>query len=321
VSDWLFDSRTGCRFRRAGLWLIALSVIVVAAAHWWTPRGDGYLHAAHVLLRKLFLVPVVLAAIWFNLRGALLAAAGVTLLYAPHVMLQWSGVYAENMNQLSEIVTIWVTAGIAGILVTREKSALANEAKAYRGAIRALVAALDAREHDTEQHSERVCAYALRLADEMGVNGRQRRALALGALLHDVGKIGVPDRILLKPDRLTDDEWRQMREHPEVGKRILSTVPFLDEALEIVHAHHERYDGSGYPRGLAGSQIPLGARIFAVADVYDALTSNRPYRSAISPREARLEIERGAGGQFDPRVVRALRRIPTEDWCGTQRRT
>ncbi|HUU96682.1 MAG TPA: HD-GYP domain-containing protein [Phycisphaerae bacterium] len=259
-------------------------------------------------------MPVVLAAVWFNLRGALVTAGTVALLYVPHVALQWGGQRAENINQLGEIVTIALAATVAGILVSREKRALGELAAAYRGTARALVAALDAREHDTERHSERVCAYAVRLADELEVSPEQRRSIALGGLLHDIGKIGVPDSILLKPGRLTDDEWHFIRKHPELGKQILASVPFLQSAIDIVHCHHERFDGGGYPRSLAGEEIPLGARIFAVADVYDALTTARPYRRPDSCESARREIEKGIGSHFDPQVVAAFQRIPPAEW-------
>lgn len=294
--------------------IVALLVLAVAAGHWWTPRGDGELHALHVLLRKLFLLPVVLAAIWFNLRGAVSAAGAVTLLYAPHVALQWAGDLAENINQLGEIFTVWITAGLAGVLVRREKSALMARTKAYHGAVRALVAALDAREHDTGRHSERVCTYAVRIGKEMGLGPAALRSLALGALLHDIGKIGVSDTILLKTGRLSDDEWRSMREHPQLGARILNSTPFLHDAVQVVRFHHERFDGKGYPCGLAGNQIPLAARIFAVADVYDALTTKRPYREPLSRAEALRQIEGGSGTQFDPEVVASFVRMPAPEW-------
>jgi putative nucleotidyltransferase with HDIG domain len=293
---------------------IAWLVLLVTSAHWWTPRGGDYLHVTHVVLRKLYILPVVLAAGWFNLRGAIVTAGIVTMLYIPHVVLQWQGATRENVNQAGEIATLWITAGLSGVFIGREKAALARLAAAYRGTVKALVAALDAREHDTEQHSERVRAYGLRLADELRISTVDRQSLALGALLHDIGKIGVPDAILLKPGRLTKDEWRRMREHPDLGRRIVTSVPFLKDAIQVVHHHHERFDGSGYPEGLAGAEIPIGARIFAVADVFDALTSVRPYREPAAYVDARQEIESGAGTLFDPNVVVAFCRVPAEEW-------
>ena len=276
--------------------------------------GEAYLHAIHISLRKLYLLPVVLAAIWFDLRAALLTAGAVTLLYAPHVIWQWGGQRAENINQAGEVVTIWVTAAIAGVFVGAEKGALRRLAGAYEGVVKALVAALDMREHDTELHSLRVRAYTLRLSEELGVEAGERRIYALAALLHNIGKIGVPDAILLKSGRLNDDEWSRIREHPALGQRILEPVRFLNEAKGIVYAHHEKYDGTGYPRGLAGTDIPHGARIFAVADVFDALMSARPYKDAMTYAEARREIEGGRAKHFDAEVVDAFLRVAPAEW-------
>jgi putative nucleotidyltransferase with HDIG domain len=293
---------------------VALLAVAVTAAHSWTPQGQDFLYAIHISLRKLYLLPVVLAAIWFDLRAAMLTAGAVTLLYVPHVVWQWSGEHAENLNQAGEVVTIWLTAAIASVLVGAVKGALRRLAGAYEGIVKALVAALDMREHDTELHSLRVRAYTLRLAQELGIEGDERRVYALAALLHDIGKIGVPDAVLLKRGRLTDDEWECIREHPALGRRILEPVRFLSEAQEIVYAHHEKYDGTGYPRGLAGTDIPRGARIFAVADVFDALTCARPYKDAMSYAEARREIERNKAAHFDPEVVDAFLRIDPAEW-------
>lgn len=180
--------------------------------------------------------------------------------------------------------------------------------------LEALVRALDAREHETSCHSLRVQCYAVRLAHEFGIEGDALVELARGALLHDIGKIGISDTILLKPGRLTEAEWVEMRKHPVIGYQILCGVKFLGDAALMVQAHHERYDGKGYPQGLQGEQIPLAARIFAIIDTYDAMTSDRPYRKARPVEEAREEIRRQSGTQFDPAVVERFLRIPQEDW-------
>jgi response regulator RpfG family c-di-GMP phosphodiesterase len=180
---------------------------------------------------------------------------------------------------------------------------------AYASTLYALVAALDAREHETSDHSQRVVRYTLAIAEQLGVPSSQRPDIARGALLHDVGKIGVPDAILLKTGPLSPDEWVEMRRHPQTGHTILKSIPFLQVPAEILLTHHERFDGTGYPRGLAGDAIPLGARIFAVADTLDAITSDRPYRKGATVAAAREEIARCAGTQFDPRCVEAFLRI------------
>ncbi|HSC94443.1 MAG TPA: HD-GYP domain-containing protein [Burkholderiales bacterium] len=167
----------------------------------------------------------------------------------------------------------------------------------------ALVAALDAREHETGLHSKRVACHTLVLARRFTADPRELRQVYVGALLHDIGKIGIPDSILLKEGTLTNAEWRVMRTHPEIGHRILAHAPVLAEAAELVLNHEERFDGSGYPRGLAGRAIPLWARLFAVIDTLDAMTSDRPYRKGLSYDAARAEIERLSGTQFDPQAV------------------
>ncbi|MBI5052702.1 MAG: diguanylate cyclase, partial [Chloroflexi bacterium] len=174
----------------------------------------------------------------------------------------------------------------------------------------ALAAALDARDKETEGHSRRVVAYTLAIARRMNLTQQELDTIRRGALLHDIGKIGVPDAILLKAGPLTEEERAVMRRHPEWGQRILSGIPFLDVAAEIVCTHQERWDGGGYPRQLKGEAIPLGARVFAVADTYDAITSDRPYRAGRSYSIARAEIEAGSGTQFDPRAVEIFLQIP-----------
>jgi HD-GYP domain-containing protein (c-di-GMP phosphodiesterase class II) len=178
---------------------------------------------------------------------------------------------------------------------------------AYTGTLESLVTALDVRDQETKGHSVRVAQHSLDIAKLLGI-GDEEELLTIyrGALMHDVGKIGIPDAILLKPDKLTEEEWEFMRRHPALGYRILAQVPYLRPAAKIVLAHHERWDGFGYPRGLRGEEIPLGARIFAVCDTYDAIISDRPYRRGQSPDAALAEILRCAGSQFDPQVVEAF---------------
>ncbi|MGB8929976.1 MAG: HD domain-containing phosphohydrolase [Anaeromyxobacteraceae bacterium] len=183
---------------------------------------------------------------------------------------------------------------------TAELSAALREIEtAYANTLSALVAALDAREHETSDHSQRVVRYTLAVAGRMGFRDCDFPDLSRGALLHDIGKIGVPDAILLKPGALTQEEWVEMRKHPQIGFTILQPIPFLTVPAQIVLAHQERIDGGGYPGGLAGDSIPIGARIFSIADTFDAITSNRPYRRGAPVEAAREEIRRCRGSQFD----------------------
>jgi response regulator RpfG family c-di-GMP phosphodiesterase len=197
----------------------------------------------------------------------------------------------------------------------REKTAELSRAlrvleATYSQTLWTLVAALDAREHETGDHSQRVVRYSLAVARKLGLPAHDLPDLGRGALLHDIGKIGVPDSILLKVSKLSQDEWRVMRRHPEIGHDILKSIAFLEPSAALVLAHQERFDGNGYPRGLAGEAIPIAARIFAIADSYDAMTSDRPYRKALAPEHARAEIARCAGTQFDPRCTEAFLSIP-----------
>jgi putative nucleotidyltransferase with HDIG domain len=184
----------------------------------------------------------------------------------------------------------------------------------YDDTLQALGAALDLRDNETAGHSNRVTRYCLELARRMGCAGDQLKNIERGAYLHDIGKIGTPDAILLKPGKLNEPERAVMQQHAQVGYELVSKIEFLQEAAEIVYCHQERFDGSGYPRGLAGDAIPLGARIFAVADTFDAMTSNRPYRAALTLGAAIDEIRRESGRQFDPRVVEVLCSIPPSVW-------
>ena len=185
---------------------------------------------------------------------------------------------------------------------------------AYRSTLKALTAALETRDSETHGHSERVVSYSLRLGSEYGLNSEQMKALEFGSLLHDIGKIGVPDSILRKPAKLTEEEWVRMREHPLHGQQILRGIEFLQGAARVVAQHHEKWDGTGYPLGLRGEDIDINARIFAVADAFDAITSDRVYRRGKSYEAAAQELDDWAGRQFDPKVVDAFHRVPKEDW-------
>lgn len=181
-----------------------------------------------------------------------------------------------------------------------------GEGAVYLALAEALAAALDAREHETGLHSKRVACHTLVLARRFTADEALLQQVYWGALLHDLGKIGIPDAILLKHGSLTREEWQIMRTHPDIGYRILSAVPFMATAAGIVLAHEERFDGTGYPKGLRGEEIPLWARLFAIIDTLDAMTSDRPYRKGLSFETAQKEILRMAGTQFDPAAVEAF---------------
>lgn len=189
----------------------------------------------------------------------------------------------------------------------------------YDQTLSALMSALDARDRETEGHSNRVSRLACMMGEALGLNGPQLKALERGSLLHDIGKIGISDTILHKPGKLTDDEWKIMRTHPDIGARIIERIPFLQECMPVVHSHHERWDGSGYPQGLKADDIPLQARIFAVADVFDALTSKRSYRKTSKPEDAVTYLREQANILFDPNIVEILATLPYAEFIQTDK--
>jgi len=194
------------------------------------------------------------------------------------------------------------------------REALSQIERTYDHTLEVLGAAIDLRDSPTAGHSRRVFLYSIEIAKRMGGLEQQMRNIAMGAWLHDIGKLAISDAILLKPGPLTDNEREIMERHAQIGYDLVKGIPFLAEAAEIIFAHHERCDGSGYPRGLKAREIPAGARIFAVADTFDAMTSDRPYRRALPFRASREVIERGAGTMYDPQVADVFLNIPEETW-------
>ena len=191
----------------------------------------------------------------------------------------------------------------------RERARAQQLRRSYKATVRALANAVEARDAYTGKHAGRVAAYGLEIAWAAGIDVADEPQMEFGFLLHDIGKVGVPDSILFKPAALSPDEFSCVADHAEIGYEILRHVDFLDEATLVVRHHHERWDGMGYPDGLKGEQIPLAARVFAVADTLDALTTDRPYRAAVGWEQARAEILQAAGTQFDPTVIAAYHAI------------
>jgi putative nucleotidyltransferase with HDIG domain len=183
----------------------------------------------------------------------------------------------------------------------------------YEKAMEGWIRALDLRDQETEDHSMRVAHAAGKLAESMGMDEDDLHCLHIGALLHDIGKMSIPDSILFKPGPLTDAEWEIMQQHPQTACAWLEAIDYLRPALDIPYSHHERWDGSGYPQGLAGEAIPLAARIFAVVDTWDAMLSDRPYRKALPMEEVSAHIKAESGSHFDPKVVAAFLKLVNTD--------
>jgi GAF domain-containing protein len=220
------------------------------------------------------------------------------------------GMFRRAEKQMVQAMALQAATAVEQAALFAKMRRYANEVElSYDTTLKVLIAALDQKDAVTQGHSERVSRLTVTLAREMGIAEADLVDIERGALLHDVGKIGVPDDILRKPDGLNETEWEAMRKHPLLAGLMVSKVEFLEAALPILLYHHERYDGSGYPFGLEGRNIPLEARIFTVVDSYDAMTSDRPYRKAMSPELALAEIRDNSGIQFDPEVVEAFTRI------------
>ncbi len=222
-------------------------------------------------------------------------------------LLKQNAAYRQNLEDIISART------------SRLRATMLDLERSYDFTLEAMGDALDLRDAETEGHSRRVTAYTIALAREVGLDTERLRTIARGAFLHDIGKIATPDRILLKPGKLDPDEITIMREHCARGYEMVRKIPFLREAAEIVYAHQETFDGTGYPRGLRGEEIPLGARIFAIADTLDAITSDRPYRKGRSFTEACAEIARCSGTQFDPFIVEVFLSMHNELWSDLRR--
>lgn len=227
----------------------------------------------------------------------------------------------EQADQLGELISLWILALVAAPLFGRIRTYLAELELAHEGTLQALISTIELREIETGQHCRRVRDYALMLAEQMGVKDAEfLSGLAQGALLHDIGKIGIPDSVLLKPAGLEPAERSLIETHPTLGADLVGNVRSLEAAKAVVLHHHERFDGEGYPSKLAGTAIPLSARIFSVADVFDAMTSSRPYRGQLPFPEVAAHLQQGAGLQFDPAVVEAFLKVPFHTWAQVARR-
>ncbi len=267
------------------------------------------------------LIPLAASASGQFFCNAMLVAIGVSLamgIPASEVWRQGMSSFIRSFMILAlfgfvmaQLVATAQTIGLLLLLVpflaTRQTFQVYSKLKeAYSDTVRSLVNAVEAKDVYTRGHSERVAVYSRRIAEQMGVTRLSPSQIEIAALLHDIGKLGVPNSVLSKPGSLTPEEFEQVRSHPGTGKELLRDVSFLRDIVPLVYAHHERLDGTGYPQGLKDHEVSVEARVLAVADAYDAMTSERPYRSALEPASAIRELERGAGTQFDSKVVAAL---------------
>ena len=292
----------------------AILLIAITVFLYSLPETSSEWIRSREMIRKLYLFPILLSAMWFGARGAIVSTAFATVVCGGLAGNAWPAEVSSQVERVGEVAVFWLVGALSASFFEQQRRFIGQIEVANDNTLMALAAALDVREHNTGVHSQRVADYTLRLAREAGIRDKDTLdAFWRGALLHDVGKIGIPDNVLLKPGPLSEEEWVVMRNHPEVGARMLRKIEFLRGPSEIVRSHHERFDGTGYPRKLKGALIPLGARLFAVIDVYDALTTDRAYHTARSHTDALAKIREGTGTHFDSAIVAAFAKIPFEE--------
>ncbi|SNB45388.1 HD-GYP domain-containing protein [Geobacter sp. DSM 9736] len=291
--------------------ILIFLIFVITFFHFSIPTEDHTSHMVHIILRKLYFLPPVMAAAWFGLKGATLVTSVISVAFLSHAVLDWPGDYMEQANQFGELATFWVVGLVPGVLFDRQKALLQDLAKSQEETLLALVSSLDLRGKNTPLHSQRVREYTVLLAERAGVSEKEKKSISLGALLHDVGKISVPDTLFLKHAGYSPEELKIFRAHPEKGYRLLQKIGFLRDAAEIVLTHQERYDGSGYPRGLKGEEIPWGARLFMVAEIFDELTG---YHAGLDYDHATEMIRKKSGSWLDPAAVEIFINITPAEW-------
>jgi HD-GYP domain-containing protein (c-di-GMP phosphodiesterase class II) len=271
-----------------------LLLVPLTAAHAVLGRATEGEHLVHVVLRVAYLLPLILCAFAYGALGGVLAALVTSLLYGSYVLGAWPSLPWENANQAAMIAVYWVTGSLTGVLVDRQRREAARQRRLeeeYRrgiliSALGALESALEFRDQGTARHGEAVAELAAGIASRMDLSEEQIDLLRLAGRIHDLGKIGIRDDVLYSPDQLSPEERHRMEAHPDIAADILAAVPGAARVSEIVRAHHEFLDGSGYPRGLLEAEIPVEARILTVADVFCALTEPRPYQAMRSEAEA-----------------------------------
>lgn len=294
--------------------LIVVAVALISGLHFTVGTTTVEAHAYHVILRSLFVLPIIGAAVWFRLRGALLAAFSVSMIYGVHVMTTWRGSLVENMSQTAMIAMYLVIGCVAGGLSDLEdrqrRARQVLEMRMQRdttiNALEMLSRALKWRDSYTQRHSESVADLAVTIGRELRMTPSQLDRIRLAARVHDIGKIGVRDDVLLKPGKLSQVDKQALERHPEVAADILRSIPGTVELASIVVAHHECPDGTGYPRGLRGDQIPPEAHVVRTADVYCAITEDRPYQSGLEMERALSLMDQLRGSKLDAQALTAL---------------
>jgi hypothetical protein len=313
-------------------WVILSAAYIIAVVHLTNTGLEG---AGRIYL----MATPVGALVLIGNRAGLIATILSTLIFGTFSLFAYSGLLGGWLYPLAERTdpSMWITSGVIFIFLLilnfilllrmnrfllntlkQERRSSAELEQTYDETLESWAHALELRDIETADHCHRVCEITKRLAGDVGLAGGRMDDLHRGALLHDVGKMGIPDSVLLNPDKLTDEELGQMHEHTKYAYDLLAHIPYLHKALDIPYCHHEKWDGTGYPRRLKGTEIPLSARIFSVADAYDELISDHPHRGAWPEEQALAYISERAGTEFDPAVVEAFVRLAEEEACSLE---
>lgn len=297
--------------------ILLLSLAAVTGFHFLIGTATSVEHIFHVLFRLAYFIPLILSALWFGAKGAAWMSAACGLLLSVHLFISWSGNLSENINQIAIIILFpFIGVGV-GTLVDREiaererrrRQEKLTERRTIMESISALSAALNAKDLYTREHSEAVAVLAVRIGVELRLSEESLDLLYLAGTVHDIGKIGLRDDILFKPSQVDAAEMEHIRRHPEIASNILRPISGADRVAELVLLHHEQIDGSGYPRGVKGDEIPLEARILTVADIYSALIDERSYKRTMQRDEALAVLRSMSGTKVDARVVWTLEHI------------
>lgn len=277
-------------------WVIG-SLLAFALLAQWPPLAEVTVHGMYV--------PIIVGAYFFGLRGALVVAAAAGLALSPLTTFAALGDLSWISRQLFYLVVAGISGRLLGLVDERRRSLIRTQITA----LKSFAVAVETEDEPDGEHCDRVAANSRTLGEALGLRDRELEELYWAGLLHDIGKVTVPREILRKPGGLTLEEYLVMRRHARLGANLLSSIDSFRRVAEGVGAHHERWDGSGYPGGLRGEDIPLFGRILAVVDVFEALSSDRPYRKALSRQDAVEELRSGAGSQFDPALVETYCRL------------
>ena len=285
------------RRKRVGLGLVVVSLLAFALLAHWPAAADAAVHGMYI--------PIVVGAYFFGLSGALIVAALAGLALGPLTAFSGFGDPAWLIRQVFYLVAAGISGRLLGLVDERRRTLIRTQITA----LKSFAVAVETEDEPDGEHCDRVAANARTLGEALGLKERELEELYWAGLLHDIGKVTVPREILRKPGGLTLEEYLVMRRHARLGANLLSSIDSFRRVAEGVGAHHERWDGSGYPGGLRGEEIPLFGRILAVVDVFEALSSDRPYRKAMSRQDAVEELQNGAGSQFDPALVELYCRL------------